>query len=74
LAIERLLDDCPHPRREPHHGLDIRDWTVPTDFRQRLRVGDSQALEQQVPRLFLDEGGGTVVSVGAGAWVDGKEE
>jgi hypothetical protein len=68
LAIERLLDDRAHPRWEPHHGLIVGDGTVPADFRQRLRVGDCPALEQQVARFFLDEHGGAVIPTGV--WVD----
>jgi hypothetical protein len=71
LAIECLLDDRSHPRREPHHGLIVGDGAVPADFRQRLHVGDCPALEQQVAGFFLDERGWTVVAIGS--WVDCKE-
>jgi hypothetical protein len=72
LAIERLLDDRPHPRREPHHGLVVSGRAVLAEFRQSLSVGDCPALEEQVAGFFLDECGWTVVAIGSR--VDGQED
>jgi hypothetical protein len=55
MAMKRLQSDCPHPRREPDHGLIVRDRAVPADLRQGLRLGDGPALEQQIAGFFLNE-------------------
>ena len=62
LAIKRLQDHRPHPRREPDHRLVVRDRAVPCDIRQDLRVGDRPALEKEVTSLLLGENRWTVVS------------
>jgi hypothetical protein len=62
LAIERLQDHCPHPRRETDHRLVVRDRAVLCDLRQDLRVGDRPALEKEITSLLLDENRRTVVS------------
>jgi hypothetical protein len=62
LAIQRLQDRRPHPRREPDHRLVVRDRAVLCDLRQDLRVGDRPALEDEITSLLFDENGWTVVS------------
>jgi hypothetical protein len=72
VAIKRLQDHGPHPRREPHHGLVIRDWAVPGDIGQRLGIGDRPALKQQVTSLLLGEDRRTMVAIRLG--VDSDED
>jgi hypothetical protein len=48
LAIERLLDDLPHPRGEPDYRLVVGDGAVLGRICEHLRVADRPALEDQV--------------------------
>jgi hypothetical protein len=61
VAIKRLQDYRPHPRREPDHRLVIRDRAVPRDICQDLRVGDRPTLEKEITSLLLDENRRTVI-------------
>src|SRR5215469_10713683 len=67
LAIKRLQDHRPHPRREPDHRLVVRYRAVPCDIRQGLRVGDRPALEEEITSLLLGENRWTVVPVVSGS-------
>src|SRR5690348_14063363 len=62
LAIKRLQDHRPHPRREPDHRLVVRDRAVLCDLRQDLRIGNRPALKEEITSLLLDENRRTVVS------------
>src|SRR6266568_2326326 len=62
MAIERLLDDLPHPRGEPDYRLVVGDGAVLGHICEHLRVGDRPALEDQVAGLVVDEHGRAVVS------------
>jgi hypothetical protein len=62
LAIKRLQDHRPHPRREPDYRLVVRDRAVLCDPSQDLRVGNCPTLEEEITSLLLDENGWTVVS------------
>lgn len=56
--------------REPDHRLVVRDRAVPGDGRQRIRVGDGPALEQEVSGLIVDEHRRAVVAAGLGVDAD----
>jgi hypothetical protein len=62
LAIERLQDHCPHPRREPDHRLVVRDRAVLCDLCQDLRIGDRPALKEEITSFLLGENRWAVVS------------
>jgi hypothetical protein len=65
MAIERLLDDLPHTRREPDYRLVVGDGAVLGHICEHLRVGHGPALEDQVTGFIVDEHGRAVVSVGS---------
>src|SRR4051812_32907334 len=62
LAIKRLQDHRPHPRRETDHRLVVRDRAVLCHLRQDLRIGDRPTLKEEITSLLLDENRWTVVS------------
>src|SRR6266849_8181699 len=64
LAIERLLDNLPHPCGEPDYRLVVGDGAVVGHICEHLRVGDCPALEDQVAGFVVDEHARAVVSTG----------
>jgi hypothetical protein len=72
LAIERLLDNVPHPRGKPDYRLVVGDGAVHGHICEHLRVRDCPALEDQVAGFVVHENGRAVVTIGA--WVDACED